>query len=334
MLNIKKVTEEEFPLKRKLRKKRKKKNFRRFFFLITGVVLLFTLIPAIWNPKNFRKEKDWFSGILWNLTSSTLPSADSVVIEDCSNGEIFLSKKETLQQLPASLAKLFVIDYALQIADPNAVVFAEPEAISLTKSGSSVAGIETREYFLHNLFAAMLVPSGNDASYVTAAYLGGLLSPETIGVQERISVFMEHLQEHLQEIGCQHTVLYDPSGYDFAALTTAQDILTVTHRLLSHSWFREMVSKSFYTALLPDGSTWTWKNTNAFLDFDSNHYNENVKGIKTGSMSDAYHLLVLYQAHGKEFLICCLGSDSDEERYENVEKLLQTIDESEYFKDS
>ncbi len=321
-------------MKRELRKKRRRRIFRRFFLLAAVLGMLIVFVPVTMKPENFRKEKDWLSERLWNWSSVDLPSARAVILEDCSNQEIFLSKKENQQQLPASLAKLFVIDYALDIADPEEIVFADPEAISLTKPGSSVAGIELREYFLHNLFAAMLVPSGNDAAYVTADYLGGILSPETVGAQNRISVFMESLNQHLQEIGCQNTVLYDPSGYDSAALTTAQDILTVTHRLLSHSWFREMVSESSYTALLPDGSTWTWKNTNAFLDPASNYYNENVKGIKTGSMTDAYHLIVLYEKYGKEFLICCMGNSTDEERYENVEKLFQTIDESEYLKSS
>ena len=53
----------------------------------------------------------------------------------------------------------FVIEYAATIADLDSIVPASYEAISLTKPGSSVAGIEAKDYFLHNLFAAMLVLS-------------------------------------------------------------------------------------------------------------------------------------------------------------------------------
>lgn len=60
----------------------------------------------------------------------------------------------------------------------------EYDAISLTKSGSSVANIKTKEYYLQNLFAAMLVPSGNDAAYVVADYCGGLLSPQAKNSQD------------------------------------------------------------------------------------------------------------------------------------------------------
>lgn len=91
-----------------------------------------------------------------------------------------------------------------------------------------------------------------------------------------------------------------------------------------------IVSKSSYKATLPDESTQMWKNTNAFLDSTSDYYNGNVKGVKTGSLSDDYNLVVLYQQHGKEFLICSLGSKSNSSRYDDVNYIIKTIDESDY----
>jgi D-alanyl-D-alanine carboxypeptidase (penicillin-binding protein 5/6) len=41
-------------------------------------------------------------------------------------------------------------------------------------------------------------------------------------------------------------------------------------------------------------------------------------------------LIVLYQQHGKEFLICSLGSQSDSSRYDDVNFILKTINESYY----
>ena len=66
----------------------------------------------------------------------------------------------------------------------------------------------------------MLVPSGNDAAYVVADYCGGLLSPQAESCQERVRIFMENLNLHLQQQGYLDTVLYDPSGFDMEALTT------------------------------------------------------------------------------------------------------------------
>lgn len=315
------------------RERHKKKRFGIlliFFALCVGMGVL--LVPRIMQPENFREVKDKINSFLYKETFPDFYNAKSLILVDCSDDEIFVSKKENEQQVPASLAKLFVIEYAVTLADIDSIVFANQEAISLTKPGSSVANIEAKEYYLQNLLAAMLVPSGNDAAYVVADYCGGILSPQAASSQERIEVFMENLNVHLQQQGYENTVLYDPSGYDMEALTTTLDLKAVVFQLLEYPWFREIVSQNTYTATLPDGSTQTWKNTNTLLDPASEYYNENVRGIKTGSLSDDYNLIVLYQQHGKEFLICSLGSQSDTSRYDDVSYILKTIDESDYLK--
>lgn len=177
----------------------------------------------------------------------------------------------------------------------------------------------------------MLVPSGNDASYVLADYCDGILSPEMKTSKERIDIFMKNLNTYMQNHGYQDTVLYDPSGFDTEAKTTVTDLTTVVKKLLEKQWFREIVSQTSYTATLPDGTTQTWRNTNTFLDPSSEYYNENVIGVKTGSLSDDYNLVVLYKKHDKEFLICSLGSQSDSSRYDDVNYILKTIDESDYY---
>ena len=47
-------------------------------------------------------------------------------------------------------------------------------------------------------------------------------------------------------------------------------------------------------------------------------------------LAQRVNLVVLYQQHGKEFLICSLGSQSDSSRYDDVNYILKTIDESDY----
>ena len=315
------------------RYKKRRFHFGVFLFFLTVVVIAGVFfIPWVMKPENFRSEKNAIYSFLYGEFQPDSYNAKSLILVDRSNNDFFISKKENEQQLPASLAKLFVIEYAATIADLDSIVPASYEAISLTKPGSSVAGIEAKDYFLHNLFAAMLVPSGNDAAYVVADYCGGILSPQTAAVQDRINIFMDSLNVHLQEKGYTNTVLYDPSGYDMDALTTVLDLNSVVNQLLEFQWFRDIISQSSYTATLPDGSTQSWKNTNIFLDPTSDYYNENVIGVKTGSLSDDYNLVVLYQKYGKEFLICSLGSQSDSSRYDDVSNILKTIDESDYLK--
>ena len=315
-------------MQRKCRKKKGCGILLIFLALCIGGGVL--LVPWVMQPENFREIKNKINSFFYKENFPDSYNAKSLILVDCSDDEIFVSKKENEPQVPASLAKLFVIEYAATLADLDSIVAANREAILLTKPGSSVAHIKEKEYFLHNLFAAMLVPSGNDAAYVVADYCGGLLSPQAESSQERVGIFMENLNLYLQQQGYSNTVLYDPSGFDMEALTTTLDLKAVVYRLLEYSWFREIVSQNAYTATLPDGSTQIWQNTNTFLDPTSEYYNENVCGIKTGSLSDDYNLIVLYQQHGKEFLICSLGSQSDSSRYDDVNFILKTIDESYY----
>lgn len=235
------------------RKRRKKKRFGVFLFLLVvciGIGIMF--VPWAMQPENFREVKNKINGFLYKEDFPDSYNAKSLILVDCSDDEIFVSKNENEPQIPASLAKLFVIEYASTLADLDSIVVADYGAISLTKPGSSVAQIKEKEYFLHNLFAAMLVPSGNDAAYVVADYCGGLLSPQAESCQERVRIFMENLNLHLQQQGYLDTVLYDPSGFDMEALTTTLDLKEVVYRLLEYSWFREIVSQNTYTARQTD----------------------------------------------------------------------------------
>lgn len=181
-------------------------------------------------------------------------------------------------------------------------------------------------YWLDNEIDVLVLDectSGNDAAYVVADYCGGIISKEAKNSKERINVFMNKLNEYLKEEGYNDTKLYDPSGYEQKAQTTVSDLSKVVKKLLKYQWFRDIVSKTSYTAILPDKSKQTWKNTNVFLDPTSKYYNENVLGVKTGSLSNDYNLIVLYKKHGKEFLICSLGSKSDVSRYNDVNYILK-----------
>ena len=257
--------------------KRKRKKRRIAFPLLVIITGLF-FIPWAMKPENFREQKNQIYAFLSSGFLKDSYNAKSLILLDRSNDSVFISKNENEQQIPASLSKLFVIEYAAEISDLDSIVTARQEAIALTKPGSSVAGIKPKDYFLHNLFAAMLIPSGNDAAYVVADYCGGLLSPQAGTSRERVEIFMKSLNGHLEKNGYQGTVLQDPSGFDLHALTTVKDLKLVLDRLLEYSWFRDIIAQSSYTTALPDGSTQTWKNTNAFLDPVSEYYNENVIG--------------------------------------------------------
>ena len=190
-------------------------------------------------------------------------------------------------------------------------------------------------YWLDNEIDVLVLDectSGNDAAYVVADYCGGIISKEAKNSKERINVFMNKLNEYLRKKDIMILNYTIQAVMTKKAQTTVSDLSKVVKKLLKYQWFRDIVSKTSYTAILPDKSKQTWKNTNVFLDPTSKYYNENVLGVKTGSLSNDYNLIVLYKKHGKEFLICSLGSKSDVSRYNDVNYILKTIDESDYLR--
>ena len=95
------------------RKRRKKKRFEILLFLLVfciGAGALF--VPWVMQPENFREVKNKINGFFYKEKFPDSYNAKSLILADCSDDEIFVSKKENESQVPASLAKLFVIEYA------------------------------------------------------------------------------------------------------------------------------------------------------------------------------------------------------------------------------
>ena len=108
------------------RKRRKKKRFGVFLFLLVvciGIGIMF--VPWAMQPENFREVKNKINGFLYKEDFPDSYNAKSLILVDCSDDEIFVSKNENEPQIPASLAKLFVIEYASTLADLDSIVVAD-----------------------------------------------------------------------------------------------------------------------------------------------------------------------------------------------------------------
>ncbi|MDD7686695.1 MAG: serine hydrolase, partial [Actinomycetaceae bacterium] len=179
-----------------------------------------------------------------------------IVIDETSHRTL-AAAGENAVSVPASLAKLFVIDYALTVAAPNEEVTVSSETLAKVKPGSSLAGIVSGTYQLKDLIAAMLVPSGNDAAYAVADYCGGKGHPDSTSAGERIQAFMVDLASYVAHQGWTHTQLADPSGYDFDAVSTPSEVANVSEKLLAHQWIRNVVKSEHYTIATLSGQRLT-----------------------------------------------------------------------------
>ena len=109
--------------------KRRTSRFGIFFVFLTAVTIAGVFfIPWAMKPDNFRNEKNKINSWLNGIFFQDFYNAKSLILVDLSNDNIFISKRENEQQLPASLAKLFVIEYAATLADLDSIVPANYEA--------------------------------------------------------------------------------------------------------------------------------------------------------------------------------------------------------------
>lgn len=86
------------------RKRRKKKRFGVFLFLLVvciGIGIMF--VPWAMQPENFREVKNKINGFLYKEDFPDSYNAKSLILVDCSDDEIFVSKNENEPQIPASL---------------------------------------------------------------------------------------------------------------------------------------------------------------------------------------------------------------------------------------
>lgn len=229
-------------------------------------------------------------------------------------------------QLPtvASLSKLFAIDYALTKVKPEDIFEANEATLMLVPAGSSLANLIPGTYTAKQIMQAMLVPSGNDAAYVMAYNIGKMDLGDGYSAKEYVNHFVKNHSAYLVREGYSKTDLFDPSGFSTQAATNLEDINRVTLKLLNYDFVKECIGESSFTIKTKQGN-FTWKNTNEFLDKNSPFYNEHIKGVKTGTMASSYNIIALYEKDGKKYLITCLASHSNKERYQAVWAAIKTI---------
>ncbi|PKK40210.1 hypothetical protein ABB02_00497 [Clostridiaceae bacterium JG1575] len=297
--------------------------------LVLGVLLLAALLAGGTYYSARLNEpptpKVWTGSFAPQIRSSY--QGKSLLVMDLKQRETLVACNESLEVLPASIARLFVIDYALTLAQPEDELTARPQALELMKKGSSTAELTEGTYELQDLLAALLIPSGNDAAYVLADQLGMRMLGNVPSAQERVDAFMKGLAVHMKKRGYTHTHFQDPSGFDSKAVTTSSDVCAVTLRLCQNPLIQELIRKPEQILRRGDGGHQRMKNTNAFLDRSSKYFNPRVRGVKTGSLKKNFNIIVLYETANRDYLVLNFGSPSDARRYEDLIPLLKALDE-------
>ena len=249
-------------------------------------------------------------------------AADYAFAYDHATGEIVYAHGDLYATCsPASITKIFTAYVALQILDPDTLVYVGSE-INMIAAYSSVAKLSIGDVLtVEQLVAGMMLPSGNDAAYALAVAAGRALSrSDGIPAQDALELFMAQVNSYAAQIGLVNTHFVTPDGNDAQGhYSCAYDILTMALLAYENPILSHYASLESYSFTSPSGKKFSWKNSNLLLRSDSEYYTPEAVGLKTGSTTKAGNCLVsLFEADGRLICICVLGCDTSQQRYDDT----------------
>lgn len=217
------------------------------------------------------------------LTDPALKATAALLVEPTSGTVLYeLNADET--RYPASTTKIMTALVTLENADLTQQVTVEEGDFTHVTADSSVAGFEPGEVLtVEQLLYGLMLPSGNDASYILARAVAG-----------DVDTFVQMMNDRAAELGCTGTHFANPCGlHDDNHYTTARDLMRITQAAMTNPTFAQIVSTpSFELPATNLQEARTLENSNLLLDSTSSVYYAPAQGIKTGNTTEAGRCLV------------------------------------------
>jgi D-alanyl-D-alanine carboxypeptidase (penicillin-binding protein 5/6) len=222
---------------------------RRLRAALPGVVLLLLLAPASAaaqpgaDPAVVGGPQLADPGVVVPPTAPPLPdgiTAASWLVADLDTGEVLAAKDAHGRYAPASTIKtLTALALLPELGTERTVV---PTYDDVAVEGSRVGLVEDVAYPTEELFAAMLMVSGNDAASALGTAVGG---------QEKAAALMNELARDLQALD---TRAVNPHGLDAEGqLSSAYDLALIARAGMAEPDFARWVATSKSSVGAPEG---------------------------------------------------------------------------------
>lgn len=244
-------------------------------------------------------------------------NAEAGIIVEVNTGKTIYEKNIEEQNYPASVTKILTAIIVIEKCDLDEVATASKTAVENIPEGYVVAPLSVGEEMkIKDLLYALMLKSANDAAYVLAEHVGG-----------SIDGFSDIMNQKAKEIGCKNSHFVNPNGiHNQNHYTTAYDMYLIAKYAMENKTFAKIVSTYEYT--LPATNKYkskdrVMKNTNDFVNPNSSYYNENVRGIKTGTTLQAGNCLITDTAKdGLEFITVVLGAKTSNGKFYETNKMI------------
>ena len=239
--------------------------------------------------------------------------AESAILFDVKTGKVIYYKDPVTPVFPASTSKLLTALVALDWCIEEEEVTAGDE-LDLVATDSTLAKLKKGQRLtIRNLLEGMLVPSGNDAAYVMAAYVGRKsLNNENASLKDAIPEFVKLMNNKAQSLGAVNSSFKTPDGYDaIGQYTTAFDMGLIGMAAADSAVLIEVCNKSKARNVFIDGRDVTWSNTNSLIVKESGRYYPYCLGLKTGTSTMAGRCLIsVAKKDDREVVSVVMNSDA------------------------
>ncbi len=237
--------------------------------------------------------------------------AEAAILFDADTMEVLYYKNPVEPVFPASTAKLLTCLVVLDWCSLEEEVQISNE-IRLIARDSTTAGLYPGQVAtIRNLLEGMLLPSGNDAAYAAATYVGRKsLRHEAARREDAVTEFIRLMNVKASQLGALNSCFKTPDGYDaIGQYTTAYDMGRIGLAAMKNETILEISKKSSSCNRFISGDEITWRNTNALVRKDSGRYYSPCIGLKTGTSTMAGKCLIAAgRANGREVLSVIMNS--------------------------
>ena len=252
--------------------------------------------------------------------------ASNAYLINVDTDNVIYDKDSDKKIAPASTTKMITALTVLDYCGIDEKVTVGDE-IKYVCDDASKAGIKKGNILtIKQLLDGLLLPSGNDCAYALAKYTGEKIANKDVTTKEAIDVFVKAINKKAKSIGATNSNFLRPDGYDKKGqYTTASDLALIAKYFMKSKILSDIVCQYQVDDEFIDGSKVTYENTNELVNPYSEYYYSNIKGLKTGSSSNAGKCLVSAADIDNKTYICVVMGSSEEGRWMDSLCLYQYI---------
>lgn len=257
----------------------------------------------------------------------TVLQSEYVIVYDVQADEVLFAKNADQKCYPASTTKILTSAVILDNVDED-FLFTAGDELDFVNPESSLAYIEKGNVLnLATTLDAIMLPSGNDASYMAAANVGRKIAgDDTISPEKAVETFVDEMNRTAKRIGAENTHFADPDGFhDDDHYTTVLDMLKITLYARQKPLIVASAAKPSEYAVFESGEQISWNNSNKLIHEESDCYYMYANGFKTGMTDQSGYCVVATASRFNHDVICIVfGASASDIRWNETISLLDS----------